>query len=108
MIKSRKTSKPNKVRLTSTGSRFAWAKADRAKNVSYFHELTENWTPLDNRRKRLEVIEAALAAAAAEAAIAAAPPVITKSSRPAAPRKTVKPPKHLIYRTGVPIRKNRP
>jgi hypothetical protein len=100
-----KLSKLKKTTLTSSATRFAWAKADREKDGSYFRELKQQWTPLARRKER-EMIEAALVAAAA----AGAPEQAAAQTPRAAPkismaRKTVKPPKHLIYRTGIAQRK---
>ncbi len=102
----KKMSNSNKTQLPSTSSRFAWAKADRTGSDSYFRELTQRWKPLDRRRKELEAIEAALVLAAAEAVAAAA--VVAGPIAPSMKRNTVRPPKHLIYRTGMRMRKNKP
>src|SRR5690606_24513334 len=109
MRRSDKSSNGRKSLLPPSKTHFAWAMEQRAQTKTYFHTRAENWVPLNTKQLRAEAEAAAAAALAAQKpATSGNSPVRASMLAPTPTRQMVRPPSHLVFRTGAVTRTPKP
>jgi hypothetical protein len=102
---------PKKRLLPASKSHFVWAAEERPQSRTYFRERAVKWDSLGTSQAQIEA--AAMEAAAIAAATAAAAPPANGAVKPSMltpipTRKMVRAPSHLVFRTKVVTRDNKP